>query len=61
MRVFLFILAIVGSIAGALIILWMFQCCTDNVMQMSTGFALACAVSILPYVIARSYQEIVRS
>jgi hypothetical protein len=60
MTVLLYVIAMTGSV-GSVIIVWWTLRADFTAIQEAAGFALACATCIIPYVFARSFQEILRS
>jgi hypothetical protein len=56
MRAILFIVAIFGSIAGALVLTVLFS--QSGAAQQGAVAALAVALAVIPYCLARSYTEI---
>lgn len=58
MRIFFYIVCLLACFVSVAIIAFTFS--GMNAVQQTSGLALACAVVIIPYVFARSYQELRR-
>jgi hypothetical protein len=53
MRSFIYAMPILGAIVGTLVLVWT-TVASDTAPQQAAGYAMACALAVVPYVFARA-------